>query len=68
MSSILFYILLTLGVVRGDLQTQEYRANISHPSIHHKTKVVKFHKQLNTTPDRANKITEFTGQGSWEDK
>ena len=64
MSSILFFILLSLGIVRGDLQSQDYQFRTSQSSFT-KSKTIRYYNKEKPAPDR---IIKFTGQGSWDDK
>ena len=63
MSSILFFILLSLGIVRGDLQTQDYSFDKTQNSIT-KSRTARFYRS------KAAPVTviKFTGQGSWDDR
>ncbi len=65
MSSILFYILLSLGIIRGDLQTQEYKITKPQNSFT-KSRASRLYKK--TDKPISGQIIECTGQGSWEDK
>ena len=63
MNSIIFFFLLNMGIVRGDLQ--------NHNSFHFIQKQTfkpsKVIKSIDASP-KTNKYTLGTGQGSWEER
>ena len=63
MNSIIFFFLLNMGIVRGDLQNQN-----SFHFIQKKTfKPTKIIKSTDASP-KSDQCTLGTGQGSWEER